>query len=44
MQKRDEIFESLADDSNAIIKVTSVLNIHPQDSIAILENIAAFRK
>jgi hypothetical protein len=45
MQKRDEIFENLADDPNAIIKVARVIkNFHPQNSIEILENIAAFRK
>jgi hypothetical protein len=45
MQKRDEIFDSLADDPNAIVKAAGVLkNIHPQDLIAILENIADFRK
>jgi hypothetical protein len=45
MQKRDEIFESLVDDPNAIVKVAGVVrNFHPQNSIEILENIAAFRK
>ena len=45
MQKRDKIFENLADDPKAIIKVAGVIkNFHPQNSIEILENIAAFRK
>jgi len=45
MQKRDEIFESLADDPQAITKVVSVIkHFHPQNSIEILENIAAFLK
>jgi hypothetical protein len=45
MQKRDEIFENLADDPQAILKVAGVVrNFHPQNSIEILENIAAFRK
>jgi hypothetical protein len=45
IQKRDEIFENLADDPKAIIKVAGVVrNFHPQNSIEILENIAAFRK
>jgi hypothetical protein len=45
MQKQDEIFENLADDPKAILKVAGVVrNFHPQNSIEILENIAAFRK
>ena len=45
MQKQDEIFDSLADNPDAIMKVAGVLkNIRPQDSIAIFENIAEFRK
>jgi len=45
MQKRNEIFDSLADDPKGIVKIAGILkNIHPQDSIAILENIADFRK
>ena len=44
-EKRDEIFESLADDPDAVVKVAGVIkNFHPQNSIEILENIAAFRK
>jgi hypothetical protein len=45
VDKRDEIFESLADDPDAVVKVTGVIrNFHPQNSIEILENIAYFRK
>jgi|RhiMetdeSRZDD1v2_1073273.scaffolds.fasta_scaffold1626258_2 hypothetical protein len=44
-QKREEIFENLADDPKAILKVAGVIkNFQPQNSIEILENIAAFRK
>ena len=45
MQKRDEIFESFADDPQAIAEVAGVIkHFHPRDSIGILENIAAFLK
>lgn len=44
-QKRDEIFENLADNPQAIVKVAGVLkNFHLQNSIEILESIADFRK
>jgi hypothetical protein len=44
-EKRDEIFDSLADDPDAVVKVAGVIkNFHPQNSIEILENIADFRK
>jgi hypothetical protein len=45
LQKRQEIFTSLADDPNAIIKVAGVIkNLTPDDPMAILEEGAAFRK
>jgi hypothetical protein len=45
LQKRQEIFTSLADDPNAIIKVAGVIkHLTPDDPMAILEEGAAFRK
>ena len=45
MQKREEIFESFADDPQTITKVAGVIkHFHPRNSIGILENITAFRK